>query len=121
LDLAVSNLSSDTVSILLGTGTGSFGPATPFSTGGSQPFGVVVGDFNNNGELDLAVVNEGSSTVSILLGTGTGSFGTPTPFATGGSSPINLAVGILIRCINYHNLLLIYTIEMVLTIIYIYS
>ena len=49
-------LMSDTVSILLGTGTGSFGAKTDFATG-SGPVSVAVGDFNGDGKLDLAVAN----------------------------------------------------------------
>ena len=59
-------LVSDTVSILLGTGTGSFGAKTDFGTGAS-PLSVAVGDFNGDGKLDLAVANPVSNTVSILL------------------------------------------------------
>jgi hypothetical protein len=78
LDLAVTNFDPDTVSILPGTGTGSFGARTDFGTG-VYPFSVAVGDFNGDGKLDLAVANLGSifvndtrpNTVSILLNTGT--------------------------------------------------
>jgi hypothetical protein len=45
LDLAVANFGSNNVSILLGTGTGSFGTATNFAVG-SFPVSVAVGDFN---------------------------------------------------------------------------
>ena len=46
LDLAVTNVNSNNVSILLGTGTGSlFGTATNFGVG-TQPASVAVGDFN---------------------------------------------------------------------------
>src|SRR6266545_3909963 len=73
LDLAVANFGSNTVSILLGTGTGSFGARTDFVTG-SAPASVAVGDFNGDGKLDLATANGDSfdypDTVSILLGTG---------------------------------------------------
>src|SRR5215813_6425438 len=82
----------NTVSILLGTGTGSFGPKTDFDTG-TSPLSVAVGDFNRDGNLDLAVANfESNNTVSILLGMGTGSFGAKTDFGTG-SSPYSVAVG----------------------------
>ncbi len=64
-DLAVTNYASDTVSILLGTGTGSFGPKTDFGTD-LNPQSVAVGDFNSDGKLDLAVSNF-VATVSILL------------------------------------------------------
>src|SRR5215213_3527617 len=73
-DLAVANFTSNNVSILLGTGTGSFGAATNFPTG-VGPRAVAVGDFNGDGRFDLAVANLTSNNVSILLGTGTGSFG----------------------------------------------
>jgi hypothetical protein len=92
LDLAVANASSNTVSILLGTGTGSFGAKTDFGTG-SNPGSVAVGDFNGDGKLDLAVANGNfGATVSILLGTGTGSFGAKTDFGTG-TGPYSVAMG----------------------------
>src|SRR5258708_11198224 len=65
LDLAVANSDSNTVSILLGTGTGSFGPKTDFGTG-AHPLSVAVGDFNGDGKLDLAIANSTDATVSIL-------------------------------------------------------
>ncbi len=91
-DLATANYSSNNnVSILLGTGTGSFGAATNFGVG-SYPFSVAVGDFNGDGKQDLAVANSDSSNVSILLGTGTGSFGAATNFAAG-SGAVSVVVG----------------------------
>src|SRR5437870_5076706 len=54
LDLAVANFSSNSVSILLGTGTGSFAAATNFDVE-NDPLSVAVGDFNGDGKLDLAV------------------------------------------------------------------
>ncbi|MGO8734397.1 MAG: FG-GAP-like repeat-containing protein [Terriglobia bacterium] len=77
LDLAVTNKLSDTVTILLGNGDGTF-TATPSSPGtGTGPFSVAVGDFNDDGKLDLAVTYYGANTVGILLGNGDGTF---TPF-----------------------------------------
>jgi len=91
LDLAVANFRSNTVSILLGTATGSFGLKTDFATG-SSPESLAVGDFNSDGTPDLAVANANSATVSILLGTGTGSFGEKSDFGTG-FDPASVAVG----------------------------
>ena len=90
-DLAVANQTSNTVSIRLGTGTGSFGAATNF-TAGTNPRSVAVGDFNGDGKIDLAVANQAGNNVSILLGTGSGSFGAATNFVVG-TNPFFVAVG----------------------------
>ncbi len=87
-DLAVANQNSNTVTILLGNGDGTFtqAPGSPITVG-SAPDGIAVGDFNGDGKLDLAVANEGSNTVTILLGNGDGTF-TQAP-----SSPIAVGTG----------------------------
>jgi len=91
-DLAVAN-DSNSVSVLLGTGTGSFGTAANFSVG-SYPNSVAVGDFNGDGKQDLAIANsEFSNNVSVLLGTGSGSFGAATDFSVGAGPPRSVAVG----------------------------
>jgi hypothetical protein len=95
LDLAVANLGSNTVSILLGNGMGSFAAATgsPFAAG-SSPAYVAVGDFDEDSVLDLAVSNLVTpGTVSILLGNGDGTFGAPTSILTGGNQSRDVAVG----------------------------
>ena len=84
-DLAAANWDSDNVSVLIGTGTGSFGAASNFAAG-TRPLSVAVGDFNGDGVQDLATANCGSNNVSVLIGTGTGSFGPPSNF-TVGSNP----------------------------------
>ncbi|SDX57867.1 Repeat domain-containing protein [Marininema mesophilum] len=81
-DLAVSNLLDDTVSVLLGTGSGTFGPQTTFAVG-DTPQGIISADFNGNGTPDLAVPNFNDDTVSVLLGNGSGGFGPQTTFAVG--------------------------------------
>ncbi len=94
LDLAVVNFypfgGGDTVSILLGDGTGNFTLASSPATG-TDPTSVAVGDFNGDGKLDLAVANVFASTLSILLGDGTGNFTLASSPAAG--DPISLAVG----------------------------
>jgi hypothetical protein len=94
LDLAVANLSSNNVSILLGTGVGTFSAPTNFAVD-EGPVSVAVGDFNGDGKLDLATANEGngSRNVSILLGTGSGTFGAATSVTLGGNFPTSVAVG----------------------------
>ncbi|MGA9669747.1 MAG: FG-GAP-like repeat-containing protein, partial [Terracidiphilus sp.] len=93
-DLAVANSGPCTISILLGTGNGTFSPATysPISAGG-WPLFVGVGDFNGDGMPDLVVV-DGFGSITVLLGNGDGTFrpanGSP---VTVGSRPVTLAVG----------------------------
>ncbi|MEG4069895.1 DUF4347 domain-containing protein [Microcoleus sp. Pol11C2] len=96
-DLAVANLGSRDISILLGTGTGSFGTATNlFNPGNEVPNSIAVRDFNGDSNLDLAVANPISGTngnfISIRLGTGTGTFGNPTNFGQG-INPRSIAAG----------------------------
>jgi hypothetical protein len=90
-DLALANLDSDDVSILLGDGAGHFGTATNFDAN-TRPTSVAVGDFNGDGKQDLAVTNISSATVSILLGDGAGHFNAPTSFGVG-MNPESVVVG----------------------------
>ena len=90
-DLAVANEAANTVSILLGTGTGTFGAPTAF-TAGTSPRSVAIGDFNGDGKSDLAVANYNSNDVWILPGTGTGTFGAPTSLPVG-TNPQSVAIG----------------------------
>ena len=80
---------SSQVSILLGTGTGSFGTANNFAVGPSSS--IASADFNGDGKADLAVTDIGANNVSVLLGTGTGTFGTPASFPVG-TNPIAIAI-----------------------------
>src|ERR1017187_1774170 len=64
-DLATANYNTYDVSILLGTGTGSFGTATNFAVG-TQPTSVTSADFNGDGIKDLATANYNTYDVSIL-------------------------------------------------------
>ena len=92
-DLAVANTVSNTVSILLGNGSGGFTPATQVAVG-TLPYTVAIGDFNSDGIADLAVTNFTSNNVSILLGDGVGGFsealGSP---VTAGTHPYAVATG----------------------------
>ena len=75
------------VSILLGTGTGSFGAKTDFGTGGaSQSWWAI--------SMAMAIsIWWWERLRSILLGTGTGSFGAKTDFGTGSGEFSSVAVG----------------------------
>src|SRR5205823_5929503 len=66
LDLAVTNTASNTVSILLGNGDGTFQSHVDYSTA-TYPQVSSAGDFNGDGRIDLAVVDVFGDAVSILL------------------------------------------------------
>jgi hypothetical protein len=89
-DLALVNVSTN-VTILLGNGVGSFGPATtyaadPFAGQPGTAVALAVGDVNGDGHLDLVTANNLHHTVSVLLGAGSATFNPPntiTPAANG--------------------------------------
>jgi hypothetical protein len=90
-DAATANGDSANVSLLLGDGSGGFGPAATFP-GGAHPTALAVADFNTDGNRDLATANAISDRVAVLLGDGSGGFG-PAAIFPAGSSPLALAVG----------------------------
>jgi hypothetical protein len=60
----------------------------------SRPRHVVVGDFNNDGDLDVAVANSGTDNIGIFLDYNNGTFATQISYPTGLlSRPYSLAVG----------------------------
>ncbi|MBI3358104.1 MAG: VCBS repeat-containing protein [Nitrospirae bacterium] len=90
LDLVTAN-GSNTVSILLGNGVGSFGSDTKFGIG-TTTLSVAIGDLHGDGNLDLVTANYFDNTVSILPGNGNGSFGSATNFAVG-TNPRSVVIG----------------------------
>jgi len=77
-DLAVTNTGDNTVTILIGDGTGRFTQlaGSPFNVG-AQPLFIAVGDFNGDGFPDLVTANSGEDTVTVLFGASTGGFSVP--------------------------------------------
>ena len=75
LDLAVPNLESIGVTILLGDGDGTFTEQdeSPIDAGGTT-LSIAVGFFDQDSNLDLAITNFSSGVVTILLGNGDGTF-----------------------------------------------
>ncbi len=94
-DLATADYSSNSVTVLLGNGSGGFSAAlgSPFPVG-TNPESVAVGDFNGDGIPDLATANYASNNVTLLLGNGLGGFSAApeSPFFVG-STPASMAVG----------------------------
>ncbi len=91
-DIAIANSGSNTVSVLLGNGDGTFQTQASYAVGGG-PSSVVVGDFNGDGKVDLAVVNTAGNTISILLGNGDGTFQPQLITSLSGTSPLAAAFG----------------------------
>jgi hypothetical protein len=98
-DIVVANALSNTISVLLGNGNGTFQSPRQFTTGAfatpnpvteSPVVGreLAIADLSGDGILDVAVTNFDSSDVSVFLGRGDGTFepqrrfdATSTPFA----------------------------------------
>jgi hypothetical protein len=104
-DLAVVNAgpssASQSVSVLLGDGRGSFRPAVTTAvlnggTGNGGAQSVAVGDFNGDGLTDLALNTAGNSAnpaVEVLLGKGDGSFQSNHLILPVGPTPLSVAAG----------------------------
>jgi len=92
-DLAVTNQTDSTVSILLGNGTGTFAAQTAFTTG-SAPIGIVAANFTGS-NTDLAIAAETADSIDILIGNGDGTFSAPIALPTG-NAPVAVAAADLI-------------------------
>ncbi|HEX9137013.1 MAG TPA: FG-GAP-like repeat-containing protein, partial [Nitrospirota bacterium] len=79
------------VSVLLGNGDGTFQMPVNYETG-SNPWAVVVGDFDGDGFLDLGVANKDGPNVSILFGNNDGTFQAALN-SSAGPRPLALASG----------------------------
>ena len=91
-DLAVANagFASNSIGVLLGTGTGTFGGAVTYASGGLMPSSLTVGDFNADGKTDLTVANTDSNSVGVLLGNGVGGFAAAAIYASSGAKPASV-------------------------------
>jgi hypothetical protein len=76
LDLAVANIGSDTVDVLLGNGDGTFQKAVAYPVG-FMPHFVVAADFDGDGVTDLVVSNSAGMSLGFLRGNGDGTFQPP--------------------------------------------
>jgi hypothetical protein len=108
LDVAIAHgcggttCSTGSVSVLLGDGTGGFGPATTYASGGNGASWVAIADMNGDHKLDLVTVNWcsalcGTSTpiegsVGVLLGKGDGTFQTAVSYPSGGNGSRSVAL-----------------------------
>jgi hypothetical protein len=89
-DIAVANINTNNISILLGNGDGTFGPQA-VRAAGSQPRGICVLDADGDGDTDVVNTNAGSGNLSLFLNDGAGVFGAASFFDGGATGEWALA------------------------------
>src|SRR5262245_4371838 len=94
-DLAVANEGSNTVSVLLGNGDGTFATRSEYETA-RESVHIASQDLNGDARQDLVVVNSASNQISVLLGNGDGTFATKADYGSG-TRPWAVAIGDLNR------------------------
>jgi hypothetical protein len=92
-DIVTANgqFANNSVSVLMGNGDGTFGPASVY-TAGENPQAVAVGDFNGDGVPDVVTANTGQNltpvgSISMLLGNGDGTLLTSPDLIVPGPGP----------------------------------
>jgi hypothetical protein len=68
-DVTTANFESNTVSVLLGIGDGTFEAPIDAGSAGDGAYGIVAADFDRDGRLDVAVCNPTSGDVRVMLST----------------------------------------------------
>ena len=66
-DLAISNSTLDTISVVLGRGDGTFTYPPIYHHVDEYPQGIALGDFNKDGRIDLAITCRDKNLINILL------------------------------------------------------
>src|SRR5262249_50912947 len=96
-DVVTANTGSNTLSVLLGKGDGTFQPALTIPVG-HRPDAVAVADLTGNGVLDLVVADGGTapnytdSDFQVLLGNGDGTFQAPASYGAGMINPRGVTI-----------------------------
>jgi hypothetical protein len=91
-DLAVTNYGANTVSILMGSKTGTFTVSPTTLSTCTNPYGVAIGDFAHNGFPSIAVSCYASAQLEVFPNNGNGTFGSPNIYTTD-AHPTSLVVG----------------------------
>jgi len=89
-DIITANAASNTLSVLLGNGNGTFRPQQTYAVG-SRPYSVAAADLTGDGKPDIVTTDYGSNSVSILINNDGGSFLNGQTFATD-LSPVQTVV-----------------------------
>ncbi|CAF1601455.1 unnamed protein product [Adineta ricciae] len=93
-DIAVANYATNSISVFIGYGNGTFSSQKTFSTGSnSGPTSLVSSDINGDKLLDIIVANYDSNTIGIFYGYGNGSFKLNMTIFTGtNSEPVAITI-----------------------------
>jgi FG-GAP-like repeat/Bacterial Ig-like domain (group 3)/FG-GAP repeat len=91
-DLAVTDYGANTVTILMGSKTGTFTVSAATLATCANPYGVAIGDFAHNGYPSVAVTCYTAAQVEVFPNNGNGTFGTPAILTTN-VNPASLVVG----------------------------
>lgn len=87
-ELVISNNTSNSVTVLLNGGSGTFTAGAPLTASLGGPTGVSASDLDGDGRADVAVANTGGAfagDVTLFPGNGNGTFGAPSRVTVGGS------------------------------------
>ncbi len=91
LGVSTAGATQNAISVVLGQGNGSFGPASTYTVSdGVNDFELA--DFNGDGNLDIAAVSDVDEALDILMGSGDGSFSSIGTTATL-TNPDNIGLG----------------------------
>jgi VCBS repeat-containing protein len=90
-DLIVAKTGGNTLSVLLGDGSGGF-TAGAVIPGTTPSYGVALADVNSDQHLDIVSTNYNLGTVSVSYGSGSGGFSAPTVLSVNGATPYGAVV-----------------------------
>lgn len=90
-DLVVPNSGTDSITVLLNTGNGSYSAPIDYSVG-TTPLAVAEGNFDNNGDLDIVVANSASNNVSVMMNNGDATFAAAVNYNVA-TAPVSVQVG----------------------------
>src|SRR5580658_1461238 len=90
-DLATTNAGSDSVSIYLGSASGTLTLKQTIVLGSSGAWGLIAGDLNNDGNIDLVPAMRSGGAIPVLLGNGDGTF----TLHLGPNSPVSAEVAVM--------------------------
>jgi hypothetical protein len=88
----VANQASNTVSVFLNNGDGTFHRAPDLPVAGG-PREVAVGDLNQDGVPDIVTTEPGANQASVLLGKGNGAFQPAVTYSVGLQNPQTVVIG----------------------------